>query len=95
MRPSCAILDQLLNRGEMHSLAWHSKWLPVCIKQPGLEGEDYWIVGGCYEIELRKLNDQWQISALTLARAWAEGNPELPKIAMERATAAGAPDTAA
>jgi hypothetical protein len=61
--------------------AWHF------LKGLQLQAEDYWLVGGCYEMKFRKLDRGWCISALTLARAWVEGNSELPKMAEERAAA--------
>jgi hypothetical protein len=60
-------------------VAWHF------VKEPELAGRDYWLVGGCYEIGFAKRDGVWHIAALTLARAWAEGNLDLPRIAGERA----------
>jgi len=60
-------------------VAWHF------VKEQELIGRDYWLVGGCYEMNLKKIDGAWRISSLTLARAWAEGNLDLPKIAGERA----------
>jgi SnoaL-like domain len=60
-------------------VAWHF------IKDRALAGNDLWLVGGCYEMSLAKLDGAWRITALTLARAWAEGNLDLPRIAGERA----------
>lgn len=60
-------------------VAWHF------IKQPELAGRDCWLVGGCYEIGFEKIDGSWHIASLTLARAWAEGNLDLPAIAGERA----------
>jgi hypothetical protein len=60
--------------------AWHF------LKEPGLEGNDLWLVGGCYEIKFAKRDGAWRITAMTLARAWAEGNQNLPGLAGERAT---------
>ena len=63
--------------------AWHF------VKEPEFAGKDFWLVGGCYEMNLAKLIGSWRIAALTLARCWSEGNLELPKIAMERAAKKG------
>jgi hypothetical protein len=60
-------------------VAWHF------VKAPELAGRDYWLVGGCYEMSFKKIGEAWRIAGLTLARAWAEGNPDLPRIAAERA----------
>jgi hypothetical protein len=60
-------------------VAWHF------VKEPELAGRDCWLVGGCYEMSFRRIGDAWRITALTLARAWAEGNLDLPRIAAERA----------
>jgi SnoaL-like domain len=60
-------------------VAWHF------VKTPELEGRDYWLVGGCYEMSFAKIGGTWRIAGLTLARAWAEGNLDLPRIAGERA----------
>ena len=60
-------------------VAWHF------VKEAELAGRDYWLVGGCYEMGFGKLDGGWRIASLTLARAWAEGNLELPKLAGERA----------
>jgi hypothetical protein len=60
-------------------VAWHF------VKEPELAGRDVWLVGGCYEMDLQRIDGSWRITALTLARAWAEGNLDLPKIAGERA----------
>jgi SnoaL-like domain len=60
-------------------VAWHF------VKDPELAGRDCWLVGGCYEIGFEKIDGVWHIASLTLARAWAEGNLDLPKIAGERA----------
>jgi hypothetical protein len=60
-------------------VAWHF------VKEAELAGRDCWLVGGCYEMSFTYLNSGWRISSLTLARAWAEGNLELPKLAGERA----------
>jgi hypothetical protein len=60
-------------------VAWHF------IKEPELAGRDCWLVGGCYEIGFEKIDGAWHIASLTLARAWAEGNLDLPGIAGARA----------
>jgi len=60
-------------------VAWHF------IKDPGLKGNELWLVGGCYEMTFGKMGGAWRIAKLTLARAWAEGNPDLPRLAGERA----------
>lgn len=59
--------------------AWHA------IEDQPLPEGNVWTVHGCYEIDLVKVDGAWRIAALTLARAWAEGNIDLPKIAAERA----------
>ena len=61
-------------------VAWHF------IEDPALNGNDLWLVGGCYEMTFEKAEGQWRIAKLTLARAWAEGNLDLPRLAGERAT---------
>jgi hypothetical protein len=66
-------------------VAWHF------VKAPELAGRDCWLVGGCYEMSFQRIDGAWRISALTLARAWAEGNLDLPKIAGERAALDGSP----
>jgi hypothetical protein len=60
-------------------VAWHF------VKEPDLAGRDCWLVGGYYEMSFTKIDGAWRIASLTLARAWAEGNLDLPKIAGERA----------
>ena len=60
-------------------VAWHF------VKVPELSGRDTWLVGGCYEMSFAKVDGAWRMTALTLARAWAEGNLDLPRIAGERA----------
>jgi len=60
-------------------VAWHF------VKEAELAGRDCWLVGGCYEMAFSKLNGGWRIASVTLARAWAEGNLELPNVAGERA----------
>lgn len=61
-------------------VAWHF------VKEVELAGRDLWLVGGCYDISFEKIDGVWHIASLTLARAWAEGNLDLPRIAGERAT---------
>jgi hypothetical protein len=51
-----------------------------------IDGES-WFVGGCYEMEVRLVQGTWRITMLTLARAWQQGNLELPKLAAARAAA--------
>lgn len=60
-------------------VAWHF------IKDAALDGKDLWLVGGCYEMTFEKVDGAWRIAKLTLARAWAEGNTDLPRLAGERA----------
>ena len=60
-------------------VAWHF------VREAELAGRDCWLVGGCYEIDFAKIDGTWRIASLTLARAWAEGNLDLPAIAGERA----------
>jgi hypothetical protein len=62
-------------------VAWHF------LKEPELKGNDCWFVGGCYEMSFRKLDGGWRMDGLTLARAWAEGNLDLPRIVSERMVA--------
>jgi hypothetical protein len=64
--------------------AWHF------IHDAALAGQDRWLVGGAYEMVLERHEGVWKIASLTLARAWSEGNQDLPRIAAERsAKAAG------
>jgi hypothetical protein len=60
-------------------VAWHF------IDDPSLGANDHWIVGGCYLFELVQAGGNWRITSLTLARAWARGNLDLPRLATERA----------
>ncbi len=62
-------------------VAWHF------LKEPELAGNDCWLVGGCYEMDFQRQDGDWQITALRLARAWAEGNLDLPKLAGARVAA--------
>jgi hypothetical protein len=55
------------------------------IREPALAGKDVWRAGGTYEFELAKSGGAWRITAMTLARAWSEGNQDLPRLAAERA----------
>jgi hypothetical protein len=66
-------------------VAWHF------VKSPEVAGRDHWVVGGCYEMSFRKIDGAWHIAGLRLARAWAEGNLDLPKIAGERAEKCSGP----
>lgn len=59
-------------------VAWH------VIKDPAFAGNETWLVGGRYEMQVEKRNGQWCIRALNLAGAWAEGNLDLPRIAVQR-----------
>jgi hypothetical protein len=59
-------------------VAWH------LIDDPTLMGNDHWTVGGCYLFELVSAGGSWRITSLTLARAWARGNLDLPRLASER-----------
>jgi hypothetical protein len=64
--------------------AWHF------IHDAALAGKDRWLVGGAYEMVFERHEGAWKIASLRLARAWSEGNPDLPRIATERsAKAAG------
>lgn len=58
--------------------AWH--W----IDDPALGEVAVWIVHGTYEMTLRKRDGVWRFAMLALARAWVEGNRDLPRIAEER-----------
>jgi SnoaL-like protein len=66
-------------RASASVVAWHF------IKDAVLNGNDLWLVGGCYEMTFRQADGVWRIAKLALARAWAEGNTDLPRIAGERA----------
>jgi hypothetical protein len=59
--------------------AWHA------ITDQVVEGGGIWIVHGCYDVVFVKRHGGWRLATLVLARAWVEGNPELPKLAAERA----------
>lgn len=59
--------------------AWHA------ITDQPVDGGGVWTVHGCYEMAFAKRAGVWRLGELTLARAWAEGNPDLPKLAAERA----------
>ncbi len=72
------VMNGTTARGSASVVAWHF------IKEPALSGKDLWLVGGCYEMTLEKVEGRWRITMLTLARAWAEGNPDLPRLAGER-----------
>ena len=60
-------------------VAWHF------VREPELAGNDLWLVGGCYEMSMQRIDGSWRITALTLARTWQQGNLELPKVAAARA----------
>jgi hypothetical protein len=66
-------------RASASVVAWHF------IKDPALNGNDLWLVGGCYEMTFARADGAWHIAKLTLAHAWAEGNTDLPRLAGERA----------
>jgi hypothetical protein len=66
-------------RASASVVAWHF------IKEPAMEGKDLWLAGGTYEIGFAKVGGAWRISAMTLARAWSNGNQDLPRLAGERA----------
>jgi hypothetical protein len=70
-------------RASASVVAWHF------VKEPALKGNDLWLAGGCYEIGFAKGDGAWRITAMTLARAWAEGNQDLPRLAGERAKQSG------
>ena len=59
--------------------AWHA------ITDQSVDGGSVWTVNGCYEMVFVKRDGAWRLAELTLARAWVEGNPDLPKLAAERA----------
>lgn len=59
-------------------VAWHF------IDDAALGSNKRWQVGGAYEIVLKRQGGAWSIASLTLARAWSDGNPELPRLAAER-----------
>jgi hypothetical protein len=95
--------NRVLNVGRQ--LGALNQSIPVCIavvkrinhrpcenavaKEPALKGNDLWLAGGCYEIGFAKGDGAWRITAMTLARAWAEGNQDLPRLAGERAKQSG------
>jgi SnoaL-like domain len=58
--------------------AWHA------VDDQPVDGGSIWIVHGCYEMAFIKRAGVWRIAALTLARAWVEGNKDLPRLAGER-----------
>jgi hypothetical protein len=55
------------------------------IDDPSVIGGRSWIVGGRYVWEIEKQDGVWQITTLTLAAAWQEGNADLPALAAQRA----------
>lgn len=67
-------------RGMASVVAFH------LLDDPALAGNDQWIAGGCYEFEFHKINGQWRITSLTLARGWSRGNQELLGRARQRAS---------
>jgi SnoaL-like domain len=54
------------------------------VKDPALAGNETWLVGGRYEMQIEKHSGEWCVRALNLAGAWAEGNLDLPRIATQR-----------
>ena len=60
-------------------VAWH------VIREPAMQAASQWVVRGCYEMNLNKGDHSWVITSLRLARAWTDGNPDLPRLAAERA----------
>ena len=70
-------------RASASVVAWHF------IDDLTLIGRDRWLVGGCYEMTFGRIDGAWRIAKLTLARAWAEGNLDLPRLAGERAAQQG------
>ena len=60
-------------------VAWHF------VRETALAGNELWLVGGCYEMTMQRIDGAWRIAELTLARAWQHGNLELPKVAAARA----------
>ena len=42
--------------------------------RPNAAGGHLWTVGGRYDIRLRRVEQRWRISALTLTVSWATGN---------------------
>ena len=62
-------------------VAWHF------VREPEFAGNDLWLAGGCYEMTMERIDGAWRITELTLARAWQQGNLELPKVAAARAAA--------
>jgi hypothetical protein len=83
--PPTVLLSGNTAQASASVVAWHF------IREPGFEGKDLWQAGGCYEIGFAKLDRGWRITAMTLARAWAQGNQDLPQIAGERAGRGAAP----
>jgi hypothetical protein len=71
-------LDGATARAEANVVALHF------LKDELLAGNDCWVAGGTYEMTFEKEEDRWSIASLTLARAWTEGNRDLPRIVGER-----------
>jgi len=61
-------------------VAWHM------LKDEAVAGKDLWLVGGTYEFAFSKEEARWRIAGLTLARAWSDGNQDLPRLAALRAS---------
>jgi len=80
--PTILVTDQTA-RASASVVAWHF------IKEPALAGNDLWLAGGCYEFSFERHEGAWRIAAMTLARAWAEGNQDLPRLATERVAQSG------
>ena len=51
-------------------------------------GDDHWTVSGHYDVELRRVDDGWTISALTYRHLFTSGDATLPAKAQARAGAA-------
>ena len=48
-------------------------------------GEDFYTVGGHYEVELSRLNLGWRITSYGLRVTWSQGNRHVLRAAMRRA----------
>ena len=48
------------------------------------EGEQRWTIGGYYVNELVRQSDGWKLAKVTLNATWNYGNPEVPRIALQR-----------
>ena len=59
-------------------------------REPGdglAEGDERWTIGGYYVNELVRQPDGWKLAKVALNATWRFGNPEVPRIALERGRA--------